>query len=89
LEEEEELLELEKQSGVDHGAGSVSDRMLEEILWMWTANPLHVLCAIPESEEEQVGVDMEAGLDGASGARERGKSEESAHAADEQKGVLH
>jgi hypothetical protein len=32
---------------------SVSNIMLKEILWMWTADPLHFLCTIPECEEDQ------------------------------------
>jgi hypothetical protein len=38
--------------------------MLEEILWMWTVDPFHMLCTIPECEEQVAeDVEAEAGLD--------------------------
>jgi hypothetical protein len=42
---------------------SVSDKMSNEILWTWTADPLHVLCTIPECEEDQVTVDADIKVD--------------------------
>ncbi|KAF8232884.1 hypothetical protein L208DRAFT_916086 [Tricholoma matsutake] len=56
--EEEEEEELDEPAEYGDNEGSVSDKMLKEILWTWRTDPLHVLCTIPECEEEdQVTVD--------------------------------
>lgn len=41
---------------------SVSDKTLNETLWTWTADQLHVLCTIPECEEDQ-GMDVDVDVD--------------------------
>ena len=37
--------------------------MLRKIMWRWSEDPSHVLCTIPECEEEQVALDVEAEAD--------------------------